>query len=146
MRPRASRVKTGEMETENAVRASGGAVEGRRGFTLIEVIGAVVVFSAGVLMVAHLTGTLTLQMEWSAAKSEVVALAQERMEYLEDQPYDDVPVGTSADTLEIRGRDFIRTVTVTQYSPLTREISVRVVPDQPPGPRFSAVTYLNRSW
>lgn len=134
---------------KGAGRASTGAGRASwrtEGFTLIEVIGAVVVFSAGVLMVAHLTGTLTLQMEFAATRSEIVALAQERMEDLEDQPYDQVPVGTTADTLAIRGHDYIRTVTVTQYGPLTREITVSVVPDEPPGPRFSAVTYLNESW
>ena len=116
------------------------------GFTLIEVIGAVVVFSAGVLMVAHLTGLLTLQMEWAATKSEIAALAQERMEELEEEPYDDLAVGTTADTVEIRGNDYIRTVVVTQYSALTKEIAVSVVPGEPPGPRFSASTYVNDSW
>lgn len=116
------------------------------GFTLIEVIGAVVVFSAGVLIVAHLTGLLSLQLEWAATKSELVALAQERMEQLEDQPYDDVPVGTTVDTLEIRGKEYIRTVEVTQTSVLVREIAVSVVPDRPPGPRFGASTYVVRSW
>lgn len=120
--------------------------DGAEGFTLIEVIGAILVFSAGVLMVAQVTGNLSLQMEWSAAKSEVVAVAQERMEELEEQSYDALAVGTSADTLEIRGRDYIRSVTISAYGPLTKEISVSVDPDGPSGPRFSASTYVNRSW
>lgn len=120
--------------------------QGTEGFTLIEVIGAVLVFSAGVLMVAQLTGRLSIQMEWSAARSELVALAQEGMEDLEDQPYDAVPVGTTVDVLVIRGGDYIRTVEVTQYGPLIREVAVSIVPDGRPGPRFSASTYIRDDW
>ena len=85
----------------------------RGGFTLIEVIGSLVIFSLGVIMVLQLTGALTRQMEYATKTSEVVARVQERLDSLEALPFDSVTVGTRQDTLTVRGTRYVRNATVT---------------------------------
>ena len=70
------------------------------GFTLIEVIGALVIFSAGVLMVMSLTGTLSLRMERAAIRSELAVRGQERLDSLEILDYSALTVGTTFATTE----------------------------------------------
>ena len=56
------------------------------GFTLIEVIGALVIFSVGVLMVIQVSGALGTQMRYAGARSELSTMAGERLDSLESLP------------------------------------------------------------
>ena len=74
------------------------------GFTLIEVIGALVIFSMGVLAVMGLGAALTLQMEMAALRSELALVGQERMDSLEVVDYATLSVGTTTASTSIRGQ------------------------------------------
>lgn len=118
----------------------------RTGFTLIEVIGALVIFSAGVLMVLGITGSLARQMDWAAETSELVVRTQERLDSLEATPFDSLVAGTSADTFAIRGRSFVRTSTVTAVTGLLVRIDVSVRSADGVGPNHAAVSYQSAQW
>ena len=79
---------------------------------MIEVIGALVIFSAGVLMVMSLTGTLSLRMERAAIRSELAVRGQERLDSLEILDYSALTVGTTFAITEVRGSTFYWLVTV----------------------------------
>lgn len=114
----------------------------RRGFTLIEVIGALLIFSVGVIMVLQLTGALSRQMEYAAKSSELVVRAQERLDSLEALPFDSITVGTRQDTLTVRGIRFIRRATITSVTALLRKIDVTVTPlTAGQGPSVSSTSY-----
>jgi prepilin-type N-terminal cleavage/methylation domain-containing protein len=114
----------------------------RRGFTLIEVVGALVIFSVGVIMVLQLTGALSRQMEYAAKSSELVVRAQERLDSLEALPFDSITVGTRQDTLTVRGVRFVRQAVVTSVTALLRRIDVTVTPlTAGQGPSVSATSY-----
>lgn len=114
----------------------------RRGFTLIEVIGALVIFSLGVIMVLQLTRALSRQMEYGATSSELVVRAQERLDSLEALPFDSITVGTRSDTLTVRGIRYRRQFTVTAMTGLLRRIDVSVSPlTAGQGPSVSETSY-----
>ena len=116
------------------------------GFTLIEVMGALVVFSLGVLSVVQITGVLSALLERAGLRSEVVVVGQARLDSLELIPYASLALGATVDTLQLRGTEFICTTTITQPSLLLRRIDFSVVPGTPPGPSFSGSTYVRLDW
>lgn len=119
----------------------------RGGFTLIEVIGSLVIFSLGVIMVLQLTGALTRQMEYAAKSSELVARVQERLDSLEALPFDSVLVGSRQDTLTVRGIRYVQTATVTSVTGLLRRIDVSLAPQiTGDGPSYSATSYAATIW
>lgn len=124
-----------------------GSGPSRGGFTLIEVIGALLIFSVGVIMVLQLTGALTQQMEYAARSSELVARAQERLDSLEALPFDSITVGTRQDTLTVRGISYVRRATVTSVTGVLRRIDVSLAPQNVgEGPSYSATSYAATGW
>ncbi len=124
-----------------------GSGPSRGGFTLIEVIGALVIFSLGVIMVLQLTGALTRQMEYAAKSSELVARVQERLDSLEALPFDSVTVGTQQDIVTVRGVVYVRRATVTSVTGLLRRIDVSLAPQTAGGgPSYSATSYAATIW
>jgi len=118
-----------------------------RGFTLIEVIGALVIFSTGVLMVIRLATALSARMEYSARTSAIVARAQERLDSLEALPFDSLTRGTDTDTLTVRGVRYILTAEVTEVTGLLYQIDVELAPSASgSGPSFSATSYSRAEW
>lgn len=118
-----------------------------QGFTLIEVIGALVIFSVGVLMVLRLTGALSRQMEYAAKTSEVVARTQERLDSLEAVPFDSLSLGTRADTLTVRGIPYVRTATISQLTGILYQIDVTMAPTVAGrGPSITSQSYSARQW
>ncbi len=116
------------------------------GFTLIEVMAALVVFSLGVLSVVRLTGTLSALLERAGLRSEIVVVGQARLDSLELIPYASLTLGATVDTLQLRGTEFVCTTTITQPSVLLRQIDFSLVPGTPPGPSFSGSTYVKLDW
>ena len=117
-----------------------------RGFTLIEVMGALVVFSLGVLMVLTLSGALSVQMNTAALRSMVTVTVQNRLDSLQSVPYDSLTVGTSSQTITIRGESFTQTQTIIQSTALVREVQVTVEPVDGSGPDLTASTFVLRPW
>ena len=125
----------------------------RAGFTLIEVIGALLIFSVGVIMLLQLTTSLSRQLEYAAINSLITVEGQERLDSLGALAYSSLTVATNEATLTIRGVAYSRTESITQCpcasgsgSPLMRMIDVSLSPVNGSGPSFSASTYMTDSW
>ena len=119
----------------------------RGGFTLIEVLGALVIFALGVLMVLKLTGALSRQMEFATKTSEVVARTQERLDSLEAVPFDSLSLETRADTLSVRGVPYVRTATISRLTGILYQIDVTMAPTVAGrGPTISSQSYSGRQW
>ena len=116
------------------------------GFTLIEVIGALVIFSMGVLALVLLGGTLSVQMEMAALRSELAVVGQARLDSLELVDYANLTVGATTSSASIRGETYTWTVTVADSTSLLRHVGLSGVPDSGSGPSFSGSTFVNRSW
>jgi len=111
------------------------------GFTLIEVIGALLIFSAGVLMVLRITASLSRQMDRAAVTSELVVRTQEWLDSLEATPFDSLDAGMRADTVTIRGQPYVRSATVTAVTGLLYRVEVGVVPEAGGEPSYGATSY-----
>ena len=119
----------------------------RDGFTLIEVVAALLVFSAGIIMMLGVTRGLSESLEHSAINSLISAEGQERMDSLTALAYGSLTVGTKQDTLTFRGIKYKRVQTVTQYSPLVKKVDVVLqMLSNEPGPSYSASSYLSDVW
>jgi prepilin-type N-terminal cleavage/methylation domain-containing protein len=116
------------------------------GFTLIEVIGALVIFSIGVLAVIGLGGTLTLQMERAALRSELALVGQERLDSLELLDYADLTVGTTTSSTSIRGETYTWSVTVSDSTAILRHVALSGVPSSGSGPFFKGSAFVDRVW
>ncbi len=118
----------------------------RDGFTLIEVIGALVIFSMGVLAVMGLGAALTLQMEMAALRSELALVGQERMDSLELVDYATLSVGTTTTSTSIRGQIYVWSVTVSDSTAIIRHVAVTGVPSSGSGPSFKGSAFVDRDW
>lgn len=117
------------------------------GFTLIEVIGAFLIFAVALLMVIQLSGSMGVQMENAAINAELVTLARERLDSLEAVDFDSLSPGQGSDTVSVRGRTYVRSWTVSQYGPLLLQIDVSLEPDSTDGgPDFSASSFKADAW
>ena len=116
------------------------------GFTLIEVIGALVIFSIGVLAVIGLGGTLTLQMERAALRSELALVGQERLDSLELLDYTDLTVGTTTSSTSIRGETYTWSVTVSDSTVVVRHVALSGVPSDGSGLSFKGSAFVDRVW
>ena len=116
------------------------------GFTLIEVIGALVIFSMGVLAVVRLAGTLSVQMERAALRSELAVVGQERLDSLELVDYASLPVGTTTYSSSIRGETYSWSVTVSDSTALIRHVELTGTPVSGSGPSFSGAAFVDRPW
>lgn len=116
------------------------------GFTLIEVIAALVVFSMGVLMVLGLTGSLNRRLQLAGLRSKVALEVQERLDSLQLIPYDSFRVGTVTDTVMIQGRVFDTRLRVLQTTPLVRELEVTVESADGTGPGITSSLFALRPW
>jgi len=118
----------------------------RRGFTLIEVVGALVIFSVGVLVLLSLTGVLSLQLNRAGKSTSLAVAVQNRLDSLQQVPYDSLVLGSSADTIDLLGEPFLRRQLIVQAAPLVREIQVTVEPVDGRGPELTASAFVSRPW
>jgi prepilin-type N-terminal cleavage/methylation domain-containing protein len=119
----------------------------RHGFTLIEVIGALLIFSMGVLMVVQVSGALGFRMRYAGARSEIVVLANERLDSLAAEAFAALSSGTALDTLDAEGMTFASTVTVSSVTPLLKRVDVAIAPlNGGDGPSHSVTGYVSEAW
>jgi prepilin-type N-terminal cleavage/methylation domain-containing protein len=116
------------------------------GFTLIEVVGALLIFSVGVLMVIQVSGALGTQMRYAAVRSEIVVLTNERLDSLEAAPLASISAGTVADTVSVRGLSYERLVTVTSITAVLARIDVSIAPVEGAGPSHAVTSYTSAAW
>ena len=118
----------------------------RRGFTLIEVMAALVVFSLGVLMVMNLTVAVSTQMNRAGLRSQVAVTLRNRLDSLQLVPYDSLTIETVSDTLSLNGRVYDRTHRILQASELVKEIEVTMEASDGDGPDLTASTFVTFPW
>lgn len=116
------------------------------GFTLIEVVGALVIFSVGVLMVMRVGSSLTTQMRYSGARSELVVLANAQVDSIEATPFDSISGGSTTDTLTVQGWSYERQVTVTLLTPVLGRVEVSYTPVGDLGPTHAVTSYTSAVW
>jgi Tfp pilus assembly protein PilV len=117
------------------------------GFTLIEVVGALLIFSVGVLMVIQVSGALGTRMRYAGARSEIVVLANERLDSLAAEPFASLAPGTTTSTIAAEGMTFQRSVTITSVTPLLKRIDVSIVPTAGgSGPSHAVTSYSSAAW
>jgi prepilin-type N-terminal cleavage/methylation domain-containing protein len=119
---------------------------GRRGFTLIEVVGALVIFSVGVLMVMGAGSALTTQMRYSGARSEIAVLANAQIDSVEATPFDSLTSGTTQDTVTVQGWTYERSLVVTLLTPVLGRVEVSLTPVDSVGPSHSMTSYTSAAW
>ncbi len=100
----------------------------------------------GVLMVIQVSGAMGYRMRYAGARSEIVALAQERLDSLEATPFTSLAPGTTTATLTIEGMEFQRSVTITNISPVLRRIDVAFTPTGGQGPTHTVSSYASAIW
>ena len=116
------------------------------GFTLIEVIGALVILSAGILMVMQTGSSLTTRMREAGARSELAVLASAQVDSIEATPFDSLAAGTTQDTLIVQGWTYRRSVAVTLLTPVLARIDVSLAPVAVGGPTFRTTSYTSAIW
>ena len=126
-------------------RSSGPSSTGS-GFTLIEVVGALVIFSAGVLGVMRVGSALTTQLRYSGTRSEIVVLANEQADSIASMPFDSVTAGTVQDTVNVQGWVYQREVTVTDLTPVLARIDVTIQRMDRVGPSHTLTSYTSAVW
>ena len=116
------------------------------GFTLIEVIGALVIFSVGVLMVVQVSGALGTQMRYAGIRSELAVLASERLDSLEVLPLASLTPGSTVDTVTSAGLAYECTVLVTPVTPVLSRIDVSIAAIEGTGPSYAVTSYTSVPW
>lgn len=116
------------------------------GFTLIEVMAALVIFSMGVLMTINLTDAMSEQLEVAAVRSEMVARARTTLDSLEALGYLAVPVNSVERDFVFGNRTYEETWTVSRYSPLILQVRVEMEPASGTGPTHTLTSYLFGEW
>jgi prepilin-type N-terminal cleavage/methylation domain-containing protein len=115
------------------------------GFTLIEVVGALVIFSVGVLMVMQVSGALTTQMRYAGARSELTVLVNEQLDSIESAPLDSLVAGTAQDTVSVQGWSYDRTIVVTRITPILARVDISFSP-LASGPSHAVTSYTTEVW
>lgn len=118
----------------------------RAGFTLIEVVGALLIFSVALGAVIQFSGALGRQLEYAAVTTEITSLARQKVDSLEDVGFSGVVTGGSGDQLSVQGRTYDRSWSVSAVHPLLYEINVSVTPSTGSGPSVTLESYLTGSW
>jgi prepilin-type N-terminal cleavage/methylation domain-containing protein len=114
------------------------------GFTLIEVVLAMVVLSAGVLGLVHLAGAAVLTTRDARAATSIGVYAENALEATRDRGFAGTSPGVTSDTLNLRGIRYARRVTITDRDVRTREVRVEMVRVTGAELAYSTLTYLVR--
>lgn len=119
----------------------------RAGFTLIEVMGALIIFSLGVLMTLNLTDSMSEQLARAAIRSEIMARARTTLDSLEAEGFEGLSAGSLQRNLTVHGRSYRETLQVASFSPLVLQITVAFDPvSGARGPSHSLTSYLSGDW
>ena len=128
------------MSARQAGRAKSFASTG--GFTLVEVMVALVILAVGALALTHLSLSVAVLMQQSSAKTELIALAENRLESVQARDYADIDPGVEQDTVSVRGKAYVRRVTITAPNARTRQIAIDLSSAQE-SLSYSTLTYVS---
>lgn len=114
---------------------------------MIEVVGALVIFSVGVLMVLRLSTVLGTQMTYAGTTSELTVSAAVKLDSIGASNYQDsLTTGVTSDTVLIEGVSYLRSVTVTMTTPVLASLSVSLTPLGGGGPTHTVSSYVSLQW
>lgn len=111
------------------------------GFTLVEVMVALVILATGALAVTQLSLSVAILMQRSTAKTELITHAENRLEAVQSLDYDSIRAGVTEDTVSVRGKPYVRRITITEPNSRMREIRVDLRSDVE-SLAYSALTYV----
>lgn len=131
------------MATRTTTDASS-AASSREGFTLIEVVVAMVLLALGILGVMHLSVAATVLARNTVAMTELGIRAENVLESARDRGYTGNPAGVTTDSVSVRGHRYARRVTVTDQGANAREIRVDVIRAGQTASTYSVLTYVVR--
>ena len=109
-------------------------------------IGSLVIFAVGILMIMQVSGALATQMRYAGVRSEIVALANERLDSLESTPFDSITAGVFEDTVTVQGWSYRRRVAVSSLTPVLARIEVELVRVDSAGPSHAVTSYTSEAW
>ena len=112
------------------------------GFTLVEVMVALVILAVGALSLAQVSLSIAALMQQSSAKTELIALAENRLESVQARPFADIDPGVEQDTVPVRGKPYVRRVTITAPNARTRQIAIDLSSSNE-ALRYSTQTYVS---
>ena len=114
------------------------------GFTLLEVVLAMVLLSAGTLGLVHLAGAAVLTSRTARSATTVGVYADNALETTRDRGFTGTTPGITTDTLSIRGVRYARRVTIADRDTRTREIRVDIIRVTGSELAYSTLTYIIR--
>jgi Tfp pilus assembly protein PilV len=103
---------------------------------------ALVVLAVGALALTHLSLSVAALMQQSSAKTELIALAENRLESVQARDYVDIAPGVEQDTVSVRGKAYVRRVTITAPNARTRQIAIDLTSSQD-ALTYSTLTYVS---
>jgi len=92
-------------------------------------------------MVIQVSGALGIQMRHSAVQSEIVVLANERLDSLEATPFDSLAAGQTTDAPVVEGFRYGRKTEISEITPVLYLIVVTMTPAGTGAPTYSATSY-----
>ena len=97
-------------------------------------------------MVIQVSGALGMQMRYAGVRSEIVVLANERLDSLEVTPVPSLTAGTTTETVVVQGIDYQRVVVITPLTAVLARIEISMVPTGGAGPTHAVVSYTSEVW
>ena len=122
----------------------GHATTSTGGFTLVEVMVALVILAVGALALTQLSLSVALLMRQSGERTELIAAAENRLESVQARPFAQIGPGVELDTLSLHGTRYERRLTITAPNARTRQITIDLrTPSGTGGLSYSALTYVS---
>ncbi len=97
-------------------------------------------------MVIQVSGALGIQIRYAAVQSEIVVLANERLDSLEAMPFDSLSAGLTADVTVVEGFTYGRSTEISKITPVLYLIVVTMTPSGTGAPSYSATSYKSAVW
>lgn len=97
-------------------------------------------------MVIQVSGALSTQVRYAAARSEIAVLAGERLDSLEATPVDSLSTGNTRETINVEGIRYQRRVRVRRITAVLYQIDVWMTAIDEDGPSFEATSYHSGIW
>jgi len=116
----------------------------RDGFTLVEVVLAMVLLSVGTLGLVHLAGAAMLTARSARAATSLGVYAENALEAARDRGFAGTVTGVAMDTLNLRGVRYSRRITIADRDVRTREVRVDIARVGDATLAYSTLTYLVR--
>ena len=97
-------------------------------------------------MVMQVSGALGIQIRYAAVQSEIIVLANERLDSVEAMPFDSVSAGLTADVALVEGFIYGRETEISAITPVLYLIVVTMTPPGTGAPSYSATSYKSAVW